>query len=146
MLLFRDTKTAHAAISFHGAYLSHPNVGLLGSHGAIAVPLMATLLAWGRAGIAERIDRAMSLADELYTRLVQDERVIVYGRPASGVVLWRPRKGNAKSLRQSLPVETSSLTVIDEVDWLRHVAANPMADIEAIWEVIDYALSSYIAD
>jgi L-2,4-diaminobutyrate decarboxylase len=50
LVLFRDTAAAHAAISFGGAYLAVPNVGVLGSHGATEVPLLATLLAWGRAG------------------------------------------------------------------------------------------------
>ena len=47
MILFRDSAAAHAAVSFNGAYLAAPNVGLQGSRGASAVPLLASLLAWG---------------------------------------------------------------------------------------------------
>ena len=45
LVLFHDAEEAHGAISFGGAYLAAPNVGLLSSHGAVAVPLLATLLA-----------------------------------------------------------------------------------------------------
>ena len=61
LVLFRDATLAHEAISFGGAYLATPNVGVLGSHGAVAVPLLATLLAWGREGLAARIERCLSL-------------------------------------------------------------------------------------
>lgn len=140
LILFRQTEPAHRAISFGGAYLAAPNVGILGSHGAVAVPLLATLLSWGREGMAERIDRSMGLAEDLYTRLARDPRVIVFGEPASAVLLWRPAAGSAAELRQRLPVGTSSLTQIDGVDWIRHVAVNPMADIDLIWQTINVAL------
>ena len=51
LVLFKDTGKAHAAVSFGGAYLATPNVGVLGSHGATATTLLATLLACG--GIKE---------------------------------------------------------------------------------------------
>ena len=62
-IFFRATEKAHSAVSFGGSYLSVPNVGVLGSHGAIAVPLLATLMSWGQSGLAERIDRTMVLAE-----------------------------------------------------------------------------------
>jgi len=49
-VLFRDVASAHAAVSFGGAYLATPNIGVLGSHGAAATPLLATLLACGGTG------------------------------------------------------------------------------------------------
>lgn len=45
LVLFKDAKRAHEAVSFGGGYLAVPNVGLLGSHGASALPLAATILA-----------------------------------------------------------------------------------------------------
>ena len=57
-----DPDRAHAAVSFGGGYLAAPNVGLLGSHANTALPLAATLLAWGRTGIAARIEPDMAVA------------------------------------------------------------------------------------
>ncbi|MEO6804074.1 MAG: pyridoxal-dependent decarboxylase [Granulicella sp.] len=65
LVFFSDFEAAKGALSFAGPYLAEPNVGLLGSHGAIGVPLMATLLAWGRVGLEERLNRCMSAAEEL---------------------------------------------------------------------------------
>ena len=65
IVLFSDVEAAHRSVSFGAAYLAVPNVGLLGSHGAAAVPLLATLVAYGRLGVAAWIDRTMELADEL---------------------------------------------------------------------------------
>ena len=50
-VLFRDVASAHAAVSFGGAYLATPNIGVLGSHGAAATLLLATLLACGGTGL-----------------------------------------------------------------------------------------------
>jgi L-2,4-diaminobutyrate decarboxylase len=36
LVLFRHVEKAHAAISFGGAYLAVPNIGVLGSHGAMS--------------------------------------------------------------------------------------------------------------
>ena len=44
LVLFRDSEKATEAISFGCAYLTEPNVGLLGSHGVTAIPLLATLM------------------------------------------------------------------------------------------------------
>jgi len=44
LVLFRDPDAAHDAISFGGGYLAEPNIGLLGSHANIALPLAATLV------------------------------------------------------------------------------------------------------
>ena len=63
LIFFRDNGAAESAISFGGAYLAVPNVGVLGSHGAVAVPLLATLMAWGRSGLEARIDRTMGIAE-----------------------------------------------------------------------------------
>mgnify|MGYP001281382184 FL=1 len=47
LILFRDTQSANRTISANSGYLSSANVGLLGSHGAIGLPLFATLMALG---------------------------------------------------------------------------------------------------
>ena len=87
LILFRDTATAHAAVSFGGAYLTVPNVGVLGSHGAAAVPLLATLLAWGRTGIAARIERCVSLADRVADFVDSESRLRLLAAPRTGIVV-----------------------------------------------------------
>jgi len=141
LIFFRDNKAAEAAISFGGAYLAVPNVGVLGSHGAVAVPLLATLMAWGRRGLEARIDRTMEIAEALWQRLDAHPNAALYGPQVSGVVLWRPNDGrSAQALREALPAGLASLTRVDGKDWLRHVAANPNADLDTIWQAIERAL------
>lgn len=90
-MLFADHETAHGLLSVDGAYLAVPNVGVLGSHGAAAAaPLLATLLAFGRAGIAEWVDHCMDLADELVRLIDADEDLVVRSVPRSGVGLSVP--------------------------------------------------------
>lgn len=141
LVLFRDTARAHPAVSFGGAYLAAPNVGLLGSHGANAVPLLATLLSWGRSGLAERIDRAMALADELWQRLERHPGADLFGPQSSGVVLWRPAgHADPRAALAELPSGSTSVTKVDGADWLRNVAANPCAEIDILWPAIERAL------
>jgi len=143
LIFFRDSKLAHQAISFGGAYLAVPNVGVLGSHGAIAVPLLATLLAWGRSGLAERVEHAMVAADTLWKRLRSHPSVEVFGAQESGVVLWRPRgASDVEPIYQRLPRSSASTTVVLGRDWIRHVAANPNANIDLIWAAIEEALTA----
>jgi len=138
LALFRDTASAHDAVSFGGAYLAAPNIGVLGSHGAAAVPLLATLLAWGRAGLAARIDHSMQLADTLWQRLRECPEVEPFGAPTSGIVLWRPRgRRGAADVLSALPPGSASLTTVDGKAWVRHVAANPCVDMERLWRHIE---------
>jgi L-2,4-diaminobutyrate decarboxylase len=140
MVLFKDAKTATDAVSFGGAYLAVPNVGVLGSAGARAVPLLAALLSWGRTGFAQQIDQAMQTADQLYEHLNTDPRVMVFSPPQTGVMLWRPVSGTAQDVKAKLPTGTASVTHVDGHDWLRQVAANPMADANAVYAEIDAVL------
>jgi len=141
LILFRDTATAHAAISFGGAYLAVPNVGVLGSHGATAVPLLATLLAWGRTGIAARIERCVSLADRLAEFVDSDSRLRLLAQPRTGIVVWRPRdSGTFDRLSRKLPTGATSITTIAGERWFRMVAANPNADIDLLIDGIQKAV------
>ena len=143
MILFKDVRAAHPAISFGGAYLATPNVGVQGSHGAIAVPLLAMLMAWGQAGLAERIDRAMDCAEDLWQRLNAHPKVRIFGPQASGVILWRPiGLARIDHCLQALPSGSTSQTMIDGEIWLRNVAANPSVDIEGLWASIEQLLDS----
>ena len=141
LVLFRDTEKAHAAVSFGGAYLAAPNVGILGSHGATAGPLLATLLAWGREGIGERIEHCMALSGRLKDFVLADSRLMLYAEPQTGIVVWRPKdKDTFERILQSLPVGSTSTTTITGERWFRNVAANPNADIEMLIVEIQRAL------
>lgn len=132
LVFFRNTATAHDALSFGGAYLAAPNIGVLGSHGAAAVPLLATLLAWGADGIAERIDRCMVAADDFAAFVDDHPSLEVLAPPETGVIVWRARTKSTDQMLAELPNGLASRTMIAGEPWLRCVAANPVVDIEAV--------------
>ena len=141
LVLFRDTEKAHAAVSFGGAYLAAPNVGVLGSHGAAATALLATLLSWGREGVAQRIEHCMDLARCLRDFVVDDERLELYAEPQTGIVVWRPKDENLfDQILHQLPLGSTSITTIAGLKWFRNVAANPSADIELLIAAIQRVL------
>ena len=141
LVLFRDTEKAHAAVSFGGAYLAAPNVGVLGSHCAAATALLATLLAWGREGVAQRIEHCMDLARCLRDFVVDDERLELYAEPQTGIVVWRPKDENLfDQILHQLPLGSTSITTIAGLKWFRNVAANPSADIELLIAAIQRVL------
>jgi L-2,4-diaminobutyrate decarboxylase len=133
LVLFRDTAKAHAAISFGGAYLAVPNIGVLGSHGAFAVPLLATFLAWGREGLSARIEHCMDLAEQFAEFVLGDSRLVLLAAPQTGIVVWRPSDNRGfDNVSQHLPAGAASTTTIAGERWFRNVAANPNADIDLI--------------
>ncbi len=141
LVLFKNTEKAHAAVSFGGAYLATPNIGVLGSHGATATALLATLLAWGREGVAQRIEHCMDLASRLRDFVAADERLALYAEPQTGIVVWRPKDENLfAQVLQQLPVGSTSTTSMAGVKWFRNVAANPNADIDMLIATIQKVL------
>lgn len=141
LVLFRDNAKASAAISFGGAYLAVPNVGVLGSHGATAVPLLATLLAWGRSGLAARIERCVDLAERFAQFVRDDARLELLAPPQSAIVAWRPRQAAAfERVRESLPPGSTSTTMLAGEPWFRNVAANPDADVQLLADAVRRAL------
>ncbi len=142
LVLFKNTEKAHAAISFGGAYLATPNIGVLGSHGAAATALLATLLAWGQEGLAQRIEHAMKLAQHLSEFVASDERLQLYAQPQTGIVVWGPKDASLfHHIQSSLPVGSTSATTVSGVQWFRNVAANPQADIEGLVAAIKDSLN-----
>ena len=136
LVFFRTEKRAHDAISFGGHYLAAPNIGILGSHGASAIPLLATLLAWGRTGLAERIDRCMAAAAYLADALTSNPGWLVFAEPETGVVLFRPTVADCDTALARLPAGLASTTQIGNQTWLRCVAANPNVDIAAVTDAV----------
>ncbi len=133
MVLFADVVAAHRSVSFGADYLAVPNVGVLGSHGASAVPLLATLLAYGRQGVAGWIDHSMELAARLVRQIDVEPDLEVRTVPQAGVVNWRHTSIDAGEVQRQLPSDVFiSTTIIDGDPWLRSVAANPMADPQRV--------------
>lgn len=139
VVMFRQAKEAHEAMSFGGGYLAVPNVGLLGSHGSTALPLAATLMAWGREGIAEKIEHCMQLAQRLADRIEAEPDLELFAKPVTGVVLWRPRHISPAEVRKRMSGAFVSLTQVGDENWLRSVAANPQADPD---RVVDSVLAA----
>jgi L-2,4-diaminobutyrate decarboxylase len=143
LVLFRELRPSHAAISFGGEYLATPNVGVLGSHGAVAVPLLATILAWGRSGLAARIERCMELADRFTDFIEAEPRLELLTQPESGIVAWRPRDAaRTETVYERLLPGAASLTRLAGEPWIRNVAANPNADMNTIAAAVQNALNT----
>jgi L-2,4-diaminobutyrate decarboxylase len=140
--MFKDVAAAHTAVSSGGAYLAVPNIGILGSHGAMATPLMATLVAWGKEGLAQRINRCMHNAQTLYGLLSNDSRWIMFAPPSTGVFLACPafETLDAKTILARLPNGVASSALIQGTTWLRFVAANPMANPGEVYTQLVNAL------
>lgn len=137
LIFFKDVTRAHAAISLGGGYLAVPNVGVLGSHGAVAVPLLATLLAWGREGLARRIERCIATAEAIARHVSADERLELLAWPVTGVVNWRPKDTSVfEQLHRRLPAGLVSTTTLGGEPWFRNAVANPNADVSAIIEAM----------
>ena len=141
VLMFKDVQSANDVLSVNSAYLTKSNIGLLGSHGASAIPLLATLIAWGQDGLAHRIDLAMSNADKLCQFLRQQEKVHVFSENICGVVLWRSSDKSASHILQALPTGAASKTTINGEEWIRHVSANPSINLSLLQKAIAHSLS-----
>jgi L-2,4-diaminobutyrate decarboxylase len=135
LILLSDWERAKPAISFGGAYLAAPNVGVLGSSAARALPLAATLMSLGRDGIEARIDRCMAIAEELAGLIAADARLELWGRPQSGVIAWRRRGEAVEATRARLAargIRVSETRIAGEA-WLRSVAIHPDIDAGAAY-------------
>jgi len=132
LVMFRNLDIANAAISFGGSYLAKPNIGVQGSRSAAAIPLLATLLAWGREGIAQRLDRLMQVADVLADAIDQSDDLELWGRPETGITVFRPMRSPTPTFVQSLPAGMLSTCAIEGETWARSVAANPSVDLDLV--------------
>jgi glutamate/tyrosine decarboxylase-like PLP-dependent enzyme len=138
LVLFSDP-AFEELISFGGSYLSTPNVGVQGSRGASAIPLLATLYAWGREGLASRLEKNMADAEKLAALIDSDNRLELKQQPETAVINWRPVDRPVESVMERLS-KISSRTSIDGETWIRQVAVNPEARILRIWDSICSAL------
>ncbi|MBI1494383.1 pyridoxal phosphate-dependent decarboxylase family protein [Halocynthiibacter styelae] len=138
LILFSDTESQDL-VSFGGDYLAVPNIGVQGSRGAAAIPLLATLLAWGQDGLAQRIEHGMDMAEHLADFLQSHPKAELKQMPETGVVNWRPTVGSPEYVLRELGESASSTKINGEL-WLRHVAANSHADVDLVSQRIERCL------
>lgn len=136
LIMFRDLESANKAISFGGSYLAKPNIGVQGSRSAAAIPLLATLLAWGQNGLAQRLNHRMRAADLFAQKIEGADEFELWNKPQTAVNVFRPHHISTTELLAALPAGMLSSCVIDGEIWARSVAANPMADVELIFTKI----------
>lgn len=123
--------------------MATPNIGVLGSHGAVAVPLLATLMAWGRKGFADRIERCMGFGDQFAEFVLDDSRLALFAPPQTGIVLWRPKVNMAFDQVAALLLNGStSTTSVAGERWFRNVAANPNADINELIRTVKQSIDN----
>ncbi len=136
LIMFREPEIANSAISYGGGYLATPNIGVQGSRGAVAIPLLATMIAWGREGIAERIDRTMKMANQLAQALDEEDKISLWAMPKTGINVFRPLTCSTEEFYQCLPEGMFSTCNLNHQTWLRSVAVNPLANIEEIISIV----------
>jgi len=103
LIMFRDSEQANSAISYGGGYLATPNIGVQGSRGAAAIPLLATMIAWGKNGIVERIDKSMLMANKLAAELTKDDNIKLWSKPKTGITVFRPLTRTTEEFHRLLP-------------------------------------------
>ncbi|MGF1492585.1 MAG: pyridoxal phosphate-dependent decarboxylase family protein [Microcoleaceae cyanobacterium] len=134
LIMFRNLERANAAISSGGSYLAKPNIGVQGSRSAAAIPLLATLLAWGREGTVQRLDRQMEGSDVLADAIEASPCLELWNRPQTAINVFRPVNSTTDDLIQAVPDGMLSTCVLDGETWARSVAANPSVDIDLVIE------------
>ncbi len=136
LILFKDTKTSNEAISFRGSYLTTPNIGLQGSRGASAIPLLATLIALGKDGIVELIEHSVDMADKLFKELSKEKNICILESHQTAITVFRPLNCSTESFFIQLPQGIFSTCTHNGKLWIRSVAANPLADIDEIISIV----------
>jgi len=145
LVLFKDTKTANSAISFGGGYLSSANIGIQGSRGASAIPLLATLIAFGKKGIIEMIEHSMDMSEILFSELSKEKNFCVLAAPQTGIVLFRLAIYDTEVFFKQLPKGMFSTCIYEDKVWIRSVCANPLADVSKIISSLKHVLHNFIA-
>ena len=135
LVFFKDVKSREL-ISFGGAYLATPNVGIQGSRSAAGLALLATLMSEGKSGLAAIIEKCMKDAEKFASYVQSHNELQLKSLPETGVVNWRPENGDVSTVAKALGLTSSTVTIDGEI-WLRQVAANPSLDIGAVIEKID---------
>jgi L-2,4-diaminobutyrate decarboxylase len=108
----------------------------------MAVPLFATLLAWGKSGLARRIEHCLDQAVLVADWVSAQPKLRLLCEPVSGVVVWQARGGNMDTLNllDRLQFGAASRLVLNGETWVRQVAANPLLESQSVINAIEQAL------
>ena len=141
-MMFREADASMGAISMGGDYLTQPNVGIQGSRGAAATPLLATLLAWGKSGLAKRVEHCLDQAALVADWVSAQPKLRLLCEPVSGVVVWKAKGGDTDTLHllDRLQTGAASRLTLNGETWVRQVAANPLLDSQSVINAIEQAL------
>ncbi len=142
LILFRHLEAANAALSFGSGYLAKPNIGVQGSRSAAAIPLLATLLTWGRTGLVSRLEHLMQVADTLAASIAAHDRLELWQRPQTGITVFRPLGMSTPTFMAQIPPGMLSTCVLAGEVWARSVAANPCVDCDRVIAAIVAAVRS----
>ena len=133
IILFRDNQKAREIMSFGSSYLSRENVGIQGSKGANGVNLLATLLFFGKKGIAKLIEHSFEMSKRLRDALHKIDNIEIYEGSQSAILLFRVKNLDTDEFLKRVPRGMFSSCKIGSDYWIRAVALNPLADI---WEIV----------
>lgn len=139
IILFKQWDIIKKSISFGGVYLTHPNVGVLGSKSAMSESLLGTLLVLGKSGISQLIHQCMYICEQLYQCMCNDSRFIVLMKPETGCLIWRINEQhiiNTDYVDQLVNNKLCTSAVLDNITWCRNVSCNPCADPQLIYDHI----------
>ena len=106
----------------------------------MAIPLLGTLIAWGREGLARRIEICLGNAESLAIAIDANHDFELFAEPKTGIVVFRPKSHQVDAVAQKLSPTTVSTTFINGDRWLRCVSVNPNADIATIEDRIRSSL------
>ena len=82
----------------------------------------------------------MAQASQLVELVEDDARFELWGRPTTGVVVWRPRNVDLVALRARMNQGWVAIVDVDGEAWLRCVPANLSADVRALFAQTTAAL------
>ena len=74
----------------------------------------------------------MLMPNKLATELRKEDRIRLWAMPKTGVTVFRPLNCSTEDFHQCLPEGMLSTCILQNKNWLRSVAANPLADIDEI--------------
>ncbi len=141
VVLFRDLTRANSALQFFGPGDAN-QIGLLGSRADRSLTLVLTLLAYGKAGVGAWIDQCIQQIAALEQAMRTRDDVELFGRPSSGILLWRPTQADVDTVAAGLDPGSASVVYARGQRWIRHVAASPLLDADELLYGIEAALRS----
>ncbi len=77
----------------------------------------------------------------LLPKELNDERISLWSMPITGVTVFEPLTMSTEEFHSALPEGMFSTCIVDHKQWLRSVAANPLANIDEIIAIIHRVLS-----